>query len=282
MARSTQNGFVPSTFLVVPQWQGSGSSRAMRLVDGAEAIRGDLPSASTVTVDVPLGAGSNEGTLVHRLSSIDQVRGSMAKALKKLHGPIITIGGDCGVELAAVQHARASQEPMAMIWLDAHPDLNTPESSPSGAFTGMVLRTLLGDGAEALLPATPLEPAHTIVAGVRSVDEGESDYLATSGVRVFTSQDVDAQSVTAALAASGARSVYIHVDLDVLDPAEFDGVSDPVPFGLPLATVLEVIAAAKATLPLAGAGIAGFAPASPDAVSDGMGSILRIIGALTA
>jgi arginase len=254
----------------------------MRLGEGAEAIRGDLPAASTVTVDIPLDAGSNQGTLVHRLSSLEQVRDSMALALGKLDGLVITIGGDCGVELAAVQHADSRQDAMAVIWLDAHPDLNTPESSPSGALTGMVLRTLLGEGTPTLVPQKPLVPSRTILVGIRNVDDGESDYLASSAVRVFGTQDADANSIGEALAASGATSVYIHVDLDVLDPSEFDGVSDPMPFGLSLATLLEVIAAARAALPLAGAGIAGFAPSSPEAASDGLGSILRVLGALTA
>lgn len=254
----------------------------MRLVDGAEAIRGDLPSASTAMVDIPLGTGSNEGTLVRRLSSLLQVRDSMVLALGKLHGPVITIGGDCGVELAAVQHADSGQDAMAVLWLDAHPDLNSPESSPSGAFTGMVLRTLLGNGTPALAPQNPLEPSRTILAGARTIDEGENEYLLSSGIRVIGAQEVTAKSITAALAASGASSVYIHIDLDVLDPAEFDGVADPMPFGVTLATLLEVVVAAKADLPLAGAGITGFAPSSPDATADGMGSILRILSALTA
>jgi arginase len=273
---------MPPKFLVVPQWQGSGSSRAMRLSDGADAIRGDLPTASTVTVDIPLDAGSDQGTPVHRLSSLEQVRDSMALALGRLEGPVITIGGDCGVELAAVQHAHSGQDAMALIWLDAHPDLNTPESSPSGAFAGMVLRTLLGDGTPTLVPEKPLSPAHTIIAGVRNVDDGENEYLVSSGVRVLTVSDIGAQTIAEALAASGATSVYIHVDLDVLDPAEFGGVSDPMPFGLSLAALIEAISAAKGALPLAGAGITGFAPATPEAASDDLGSILRILGALTS
>lgn len=254
----------------------------MRLLDGAEAIRGDLPSASTVTVEIPLGTGSNEGTLVSRLSSLEQVRDSMVLALGKISGPVITIGGDCGVELAAVQHADSRQDAMAVLWLDAHPDLNTPGSSPSGAFTGMVLRTLLGDGTPTLTTRKPLKPSQTILGGTRTLDEGENEYLGASGIQMLAVNDLSAQSVATALATTGATCVYIHIDLDVLDPAEFGGVADPMPFGVTLATLLEVITAAKTTLPLAGAGIAGFAPASPDAATDDLGSILRILAALTA
>jgi arginase len=68
----------------------------------------------------------------------------------------------------------------------------------------------------------------------------------------------------------------------VLDPAEFGGVSDPMPFGLSLAALIEAISVARGALPLAGAGITGFAPATPEAASDDLGSILRILGALTS
>jgi arginase len=254
----------------------------MRLIDGAEAIRGDLPAVATVTVEIPLGAGSDEGTTVRRLSALRSVRDAQLAALSNVSGLAITIGGDCGVELAAIDHANFGQEAMAVIWLDAHPDLNTPDTSPSDAFTGMVLRALLGDGTPGLVPQKPLEPSRTIVAGVRNVDDGESEYLGSSSVRVLEVLDVGAQSIREALTASGATSVYLHIDLDVLDPSEFGGVSDPMPFGLTLAMLIEVITTAKAALPLAGAGIAGFAPASPEAAADDLGSILRIIGALSS
>ena len=72
------------------------------LAEGAEAIRGDLPAASTLTVEVPLGAGSSQGTAVHRLSSLEQVRDRMTQSLDSLSGTVITVGGDCAVDLASI------------------------------------------------------------------------------------------------------------------------------------------------------------------------------------
>lgn len=270
-----------ATFFVVPQWQGSGSSRAMRLVDGAEAIRGDLPTASTVLVDVPLGTGSDEGTPVQRLSAVVSVRNALATALGSTKGVPIVIGGDCGVELAGVERAAADGSTV-VVWLDAHPDINTPESSPSGAFHGMVVRALLGEGIPALLPATPLVPEHLILAGTRALDDAESDFVQAAGIRIIGADELDAESITEALRRSGASSVYLHVDLDVLDPAFLDGIGFPEPFGVTLPRLLEVIAAAKAALPLVGAGVTEFAPSSPDAAVEDLGSILRIVGALAS
>ena len=94
-----------SSFLVVPQWQGSGSSRAMRLVDGAEAVRHELPTAATRLIDVPLEAGDSEGTGILRFSSIRLVRERLERALAEIDDVPIIIGGDCGVEYAGIEHA---------------------------------------------------------------------------------------------------------------------------------------------------------------------------------
>ncbi len=254
----------------------------MRLVDGAESIRGDLPTVGTVTVDVPLGAGNDNGTTVQRLSALLSVRDAQLVALDAIAGLTITIGGDCGVDLASIEHAASVNDGVAVIWLDAHPDLNTPESSPSDAFHGMVLRTLLGDGPATLTPAVLLAPSKVILGGTRALDDAEQEFVESAGIRMIPPDELDAASITAALAASGATSVYLHIDLDVLDPAEFTGIGYPEPFGVTLAILLEVIAAAKAALPLVGAAVTEFAPASPEAAADDLGSILRIIGALAS
>ena len=270
-----------ATFLVVPQWQGSGSSRAMRLADGAAAIRAELPVHGTILIEVPPEAGSDEDSGVLRLSSIRQIRDAQLISLADVKGRVISIGGDCGIDLAGVHHAaKASDGPMAVIWLDAHADLNTPDSSPSGAFHGMVLRTLLGDGTPTLLPELPLDPRLVILAGTRALEDAELSYIEESKLTVIEPNSLDTASITAALAVSGATSVYFHVDLDVLDPAEFASFSSPEPFGVSLATVLDVIAAAKKALPLIGAAITGFAPANPQDAAEDLASIMRIVGAL--
>lgn len=272
---------MPATFVVVPQWQGSGSSRAMRLVDGAEAIRGDLPASSTVVVEIPLESGDAQGTGVHRLSSIAVVRDRLAQTLAEVNGTAITIGGDCAVELAAV--GRAAEAPdVAVIWFDAHPDLNTPESSPSGAFSGMVLRTLLGDGPHQLVPEVALLPSRVILAGERSFDPAEDAFIAEHGIRCITAGDVSGDELISAIESTGAERVYVHIDLDVIDPMGIVSVGSPEPFGVPAEVFVDSLKAVLARFPLAGAGITGFAPASEGDIHDDMPTILRIIGALSA
>lgn len=268
-----------ASFVVVPQWQGSGSSRAMRLVDGADAIRGDLPARLTTNVTIPLEAGDEKGSGVARCSSLQLVRDSTAEALRGVDGWAITIGGDCAVELAPISHAveREGAE-LCVVWLDAHGDLNTPESSPSGSFHGMVLRTLLGEGPTELVPAVALSPERVILAGTRSLDPEEERFVAEAGIRIVDSGDLT--GLVEAIAETGASSVYLHIDLDVLDPAEFSSVGYPEPFGVSALALVETIRAIKSHFRIAGAGITEFAPSSPEATADDMPTILRIIGAL--
>ena len=275
---------MPATFVVVPQWQGSGSSRALRLSDGAEAIRGDLPASLTRLVEVPLEAGDELGSGLPRLGSLQLVRDRTLAALADVDDWALTIGGDCGVALAAVDHALTrTAGDVAVVWFDAHPDLNTVESSPSAAFSGMVLRTLLGDGVAPLVPTTPLSAERLVLAGVRSIDDDENDFVAASAIRrVGVDSLSDPADLLDAIAAGGATSVYIHIDLDVLDPAELAGLSDPVPFGVSAAALVAAVRAVKGRYRLAGASIAGFSPASVDEASDDLPTILRLIGALTA
>jgi len=275
---------VPATFVIVPQWQGSGSSRAMRLIDGAAAIQGDLPAAATRVVDVPVGAGESQGTGVLRYTAIQSVLANQQRVLAGTAGPVITIGGDCAVELGAIPHALASSagSTTAVVWFDAHGDLNSPESSPSHAFHGMVLRTLLGDGPEPLVPRSPLSSAQVVLAGTRSLDDDEAAFVDSSGIRVVSSTELQQPGpLVEAIAQTGAHQVYIHVDLDVLDPAEIDGVGYPEPFGLSVQQLVQAISQIRESYPLVGAGITEFAPSTPEAAPDDLPSILRIISALT-
>jgi arginase len=249
----------------------------MRLVDGALAIQGDLPASATTLVDVPLEAGDFRGTAIARFGSLQLVRDRQLAVLRELTSPAITIGGDCGVELAAVEHALEQHPDTAVLWFDAHPDLHTAQSSASGAFTGMVLRALLGDGE--LAPAVPLDPSRVVLVGARSVDDAEAEFLANSGIASIGL--ADPEQLLAAVAATGATSIYIHIDVDALDPAEFASKGDPVPFGFSVVELVALITAARGSYNLVGAGITEFAPSSPEAANDDLPTLLRIIGALT-
>ncbi|TFD32393.1 arginase family protein [Cryobacterium sp. TMT1-19] len=273
------------SFVVVPQWQGSVSPRAMRLSDGAEAIRGDLPSSVTREVPVPVEAGDSLDTGIDRFSTLMMVRERLTAALRGGAGPVVTIGGDNGVSLAAVEHAsRQHPDDLAVVWLDAHPDLHTPDTSPSGGFTGMVLRAITGEGADGLTldPGERVPLERVVIGGARAIDPAEDALIQDRGIVSLPVEDLDPpDALVAALRATGVGTFYLHLDLDVLDPSALAGLADLYPFGLSVDTLNRLITALRAEFELAGATIAGFAPASPGAATDDLPSILRIIGALT-
>lgn len=118
----------------VPQWQGSSSATARRLQEGAALPAALIPGAERVRVRP---GGTPAETAARTRAALSRAKGRL----------VVTVGGDCGVELEPVAAAvRRHGDRLAVVWFDAHGDLNTPRSSPSGAFHGMVLRTLLGDG----------------------------------------------------------------------------------------------------------------------------------------
>jgi arginase len=146
----------------------------------------------------------------------------------------------------------------------------------------MVLRTLVGDGPSALVPSTPLDAARIVLAGARSFDAAETVFVAENGVRSIAAADVSGATLIEAVEATGATSVYIHVDLDVLDPSDIVGLGYPEPFGVRASTLVDSIKQLLERFPLAGAGITEFAPASPAEAVEDMPTILRLVGALAA
>lgn len=161
--------------------------------------------------------------------------------------PVI-LGGDHSVAIGTVsgiaRHYRKRGLDIGVVWVDAHTDLNTPDSSPSGNIHGMPLAVLLGHGPEQLVRIAGDSPAlkaeHVAVIGARSVDAGEREMVKKTGVRVYTMSELDdrgtATCVREAVEIAGRASAGIHLsfDLDGVDPEHAPGVGTPVPGGLNL------------------------------------------------
>ena len=266
-------------FVVVPQWQGSPAPRAMLLTEGAAAIAGDLPRARTVTLDVPLEAGDAQGTAVHRLSSLRRTRALLDETLTGAEEPAVVIGGDCGVSVGAISALPGDLDDVAVVWCDAHPDLHAPGTSPSGAYAGMALRAVLADPASPLPGRAGIAASRTVLVGAREIDDAERQFMAEAGI-VLVPTLTDPEAIARAVAATGAARVYVHVDVDVLDPSELSGVSAPAPFGVGVSELVTALRALRGAIPLAGATIAGFAPRTADDAVNDLGAVLRLIGAV--
>lgn len=276
-------------FLLMPEWQGSGAARAMLLIGGAEHLRDDLPAAARFEVTVPAQAGDALGTPIARLSALLAARDAAREILREHPEPAITLGGDCASTLAGLERAAQGDDRPAVLWFDAHPDLQDPSTSPSGAASGMALLHALGRGAPDLASHHPADPSLVLLVGTREIDPEEADAIASLGVRQLTAANADAplaelvrRWIAEAVAERGATSLYIHVDLDVLDPSEFSSVHAPVPFGLSVGELTSTIRAALQELPLTGGAICEFAPANSEMAADDAPTVLRILAALTS
>ncbi|WP_231556257.1 arginase family protein [Cryobacterium sp. MLB-32] len=257
----------------------------MRLVDGATAIQGDLPASATREVEVPVEAGDALDTGIHRFSSLQTVRQRQAAVLGLVTDWAFTIGGDCGVSLASVEHAsRHHPGDVALVWFSAHPELHTPDTSPSGGFCGMVLRAIAGEGHPdvALDEASRIPFDKIVLAGSRDLDPAEAEVITNRSIRSVSVDDMGTpESLVAMVRATGATNIYVHIALDVLDPSAVRGLAELVPFGLSVPALTSAVAALRAEFTVVGASIVGFSPISPADATDDLPSILRIIGSLT-
>jgi arginase len=158
----------------------------------------------------------------------------------------VVLGGDhsigAGSVAAAAAAARRKQADIGLLWVDAHGDMNSPDTTTSGNVHGMPLSALLG-GEPAELAGIggfrpKVLPQHTVLIGIRNLDDRERELLRASGVTVYTMKDVDragiAPIVEAALviAGDGTAGVHVSFDLDVCDPSIAAGVGTPVKGGL--------------------------------------------------
>jgi arginase len=152
----------------------------------------------------------------------------------------LVLGGDHSIAIGTLSGLAASGTG-GVLWLDAHGDLNTPATTPSGNVHGMPLAAVLGICGEAFsrdglrLPA--VDPARAALVGVRSLDPGEQALVRELGIAVFTISDLDRRGVEPIMAEAldhiaGGSFVHVSVDLDVVDPEVAPGVGDPVRGGL--------------------------------------------------
>jgi arginase len=159
----------------------------------------------------------------------------------------LVLGGDHSLAAGSVAAAAASVRersglPIGLLWIDAHGDMNTPDTSPSGNVHGMPLAALLGREPVELATVSGFTPAvlpgHTVLIGVRNLDGREKELVRASGVHVFTMKDIDRLGIATVaeqaveLASAGTAGFHVSLDMDVCDPSIAPGVGTPVRGGL--------------------------------------------------
>ncbi|MBW8742091.1 MAG: arginase family protein [Gaiellaceae bacterium] len=164
---------------------------------------------------------------------------SLALAADLPERPLV-LGGDCCSHIGAVEGLAARQGRISVVWLDAHGDLNTPETSPSGNTWGMPLRMLIDTGA--------VEARDVALVGARNLDPPEEEFIATSGIRLGE------EGITAAVEEAGCT--YVALDCDVVEPDELS-VFMPEPDGLSVAEIERLFGDLARRTNVVGAGLTG-------------------------
>ena len=224
---------------------------AVRIAGIGEAIaqlgrqvidKGNLPAPIAETED----ALDRHKKYVEPIAAV--CRSLHASCLASLEADAIplVLGGDHSLAAGSVAASadwirRINGKPLGLIWVDAHGDMNTPETTTSGNVHGMPLAALLGREPLELasIGAVPsVLPQHTVLVGIRNLDENEKGQIRAAGVHVFTMKDIDRQGIATVaeraieLASAGTGGIHVSFDLDVCDPSIAPGVGTPVRGGL--------------------------------------------------
>jgi arginase len=207
------------------------------------ADRGDLPAPIPETQE----ARDERKKYIHDIARVCQMLYETALASLHEGAMPLVLGGDhslaAGSVGAAAEWARTTRGlPIGLLWIDAHGDMNTPATSPSGNVHGMPLAALLGPEPAELSRiggwSPKVLPEHTALVGVRNLDEREKAAVRESRVHVFTMKDIDRQGIASVveqavgLAGNGTAGIHVSFDLDACDPMIAPGVGTPVRGGL--------------------------------------------------
>jgi arginase len=212
---------------------------------GERLARLGIPSVDWGNVHTTLRETTDVGNPDARF--LDQIRetcervSDQVRAAAEAESLPLVLGGDHSVAIGTLGGLASLHGPGGVLWFDAHGDLNTPATTPSGNVHGMPLAAALGRagaGFEAdSWPLPALRAEHVAVIGVRSLDPGERDLVTRDGIAVYTISEIDRRGVEPVLReaierVSGAPFVHVSVDLDFVDPDVAPGVGSPVRGGL--------------------------------------------------
>jgi arginase len=201
----------------------------------------DLGNAPVVQAETET-SGSATARYVKQIQETCLQLGEMVdRALDSGQAPLV-IGGDHSVAIGTIsgvsKHYHERGEEAGLIWIDAHADMNTPESSPSGNVHGMPLACVVGMGPPELTGlfgyAPKVNPAKVALVGLRDVDQLEKPHVRDSGVKAFTMRDIDERGMRAVMldairiATDGTAGFHLSLDMDFIDPQYAPGVGTPV------------------------------------------------------
>ncbi len=260
--------------LIYPQWQGGLVAHWMPDLPAEDASRGYYlgarllnllaPESSAKIVEVPVTLELTERKVEKGISDrsviLAQSEAALARLDEQAPDRIVTLGGECSVSVVPFTYLAAKYpDDVAVIWIDAHPDLNLPYDDYKG-YHAMALAACLGLGDEELTRRLPgrFEAAKALIVGLRSWDEGIRERQEELGIKGMAPAEVSDTSAPILdwLKKTGATKVVIHLDLDVLDPAEIIAGVGVEPGGLKIEQTVRIIRDIAAQADLVGLTVA--------------------------
>jgi arginase len=223
---------------------GPSALRVANLNKKLAALGYDVEDLGNVAVDQQesLPEGPTDAKYLPQIAATcERLANLVTTALANGKAPLV-LGGDHSTAIGTIagvaRHFRRKQQQIGLIWIDAHADMNTPESSPSGNIHGMPLACCIGIGPPELTNmfgfSPKIDPRHVALVGVREVDILERPQVRESGIHVFTMRDIDERglrtvmSEAITIASQGTAGFHLSLDLDYVDPRDAPGVGTPV------------------------------------------------------
>lgn len=246
--------------LIYPQWQGGmisslvpeltpeDSSKGYYI--GAELLSFLAPKTTQKTLTVPVSTEYNRCE-ISGVMDRDIIAKQTQDALKLLNDEmpdkILTLGGDCSVSVVPFTYlANKYKDDVAVIWIDAHPDITLPEDNTYNGYHAMALAAVMGKGDSKILSELPcrIEPSNILFVGLRdwereSIKSRQQEY----GIKHLTPEEVSSNSnkILEWIEQIGAKNILIHFDMDVLDPSEIVPAVGVVEHGMKINEVVRVI-----------------------------------------
>lgn len=224
---------------------GPSAIRYAGMVERLKTIGHTVVDKGDIQVDTRQNAEAGTSRLKN-LAEVLRVNTDLAEkvddVIQKGHFPLI-LGGDHSVAIGTLAGLTARYENLGVIWYDAHTDLNTPETTPSGNIHGMPLAVSIGLGDERLVnlyeQGQKIQAENVVIIGARSIDPGERKLIKEQGLKVYTMHEIDKYGMATVmqdaidyLKAQAVDGVHLSLDLDALDPLYTPGVGTPVPGGI--------------------------------------------------
>ena len=227
---------------------GPSAFRIAGVAKSIQALGYQVRDCGNVEVPIPesIGVSDNRSRYAKEIAKVcESLCVDVQRSIESCHLPI-SLGGDHSLAAGSIAGAAAASERMgralALLWVDAHADMNTPETTSSGNVHGMPLACLLGRGERELVHiggfSPKIPPERCAVVGLRNLDEREKDQVRQSGVRAFTMKDIDRSGMSSimeealSLICTDNAGLHVSFDMDGVDPSISPGVGTPVRGGL--------------------------------------------------